>query len=262
METTHTNTHGTHHAANITRNNFDVNATLKHGWEKFKEQWSNLLMALFAYFVAVAPLNLVDMAWSTRLYEESYEWNEVLQESVPTEVWAAGTSETILYVIFAIVMFVWSIVVGYNWYRSYFSVYDGHVYKFSDMFILPNNESLNHIANYIIGYVLYVLAILAGLILLIIPGIYIAIRFQFVPNLLVDKKMKFKEAFALSTKMTENIKWKLFGFGLLQGIMCLGIFLLGLIALIVGVIPAMFVAFGWIMLANVGLYRKLYSVNH
>jgi len=250
MEKIHTN-----------RNHFDVKLTLRHGWEKFKEQWSNLLMALFAYFVALAPLNILDFAWSTRLYEDTYEWNEYLQESVPTQVWAAGTSETILYAIFAIVMFVWGIVVGYNWYRSYFSVYDGHVYKFSDMFEIPNKNTMNDIANYIVGYVAYIFTVLGGLIFFIIPGIYFAIRFQFVPNLLVDKKMKFKEAFALSTKMTENIKWKLFGFGMLQGIMCLGIFLLGLIALIVGVIPAAFVAFGWIMLTNVGLYRKLYAAN-
>jgi hypothetical protein len=260
METTHSNQNTTG-AHGVNRNHFDIKSTLKAGWEKFKEQWSNLLMALFAYIVAVAPLNLVDFAWSTRLYEDSYEWNEFLQESVPTQVWVAGTSETILYVIFAVVMFVWSIIVGYNWYRSYFSVYDGHVYKFADMFVLPNKETINHIANYIIGYILYILAILAGLVLLIIPGMYVAIRFQFVPNLLVDKKMKFKEAFALSTKMTENIKWKLFGFGLLQGIMCLGVVLVGFIALIVGVIPAAFVAFGWMMFANVGLYRKLYAIN-
>ena len=260
MENTHTN-HITNSAHHVNRNHFDLKETLKNGWEKFKTELSNLLMALFAYIVAVAPLNLVDFAWSTRLYEETYEWNEYLQESVPTEVWAAGTSETILYVIFAIVMFVWSIIVGYNWYRSYFSVYDGHTYKFVEMFKLPNNETIGHIANYIIGYILYMLAILAGLILLIIPGIYLAIRFQFVPNLLVDKSMKFKDAFAMSTKMTENIKWKLFGFGLLQGIMCLGIVLVGFIALIVGVIPAAFVAFGWMMLTNVGLYRKLYHIN-
>jgi uncharacterized membrane protein len=159
-------------------------------------------------------------------------------------------------------MFAWSIIVGYNWYRSYFTIYDGHVYKFSDMFVLPNQETINHIANYIIGYVLYILAILVGFILLIIPGIYVAIRFQFVPNLLVDKKMKFKEAFAMSTKMTEDIKWKLIGFGLLQGLIGIGVILAGLIALIVGVIPAVFIVFGWMMLANVGLYRKLYSANH
>lgn len=54
-----------------------------------------------------------------------------------------------------------------------------------------------------------------GLILLIVPGIVLAIGLQYATYLVVDKNMKAIEAIKRSWEMTKGVKWKLFGFALL-----------------------------------------------
>ena len=142
-----------------------------------------------------------------------------------------------------------------------FRIYDGHKYSFAEMFTIPSGAEVNHLFNYIGGYIAYMFVVLVGLIFLIIPGIYLAIRYGQVMNLIVDKKMGIAQAFTMSSKMTENIKWKLFGFGLVQALMAIGIVIAGLVALLVGVIPAIFIIFGWCTFNGIVLYRNLYEVN-
>lgn len=104
---------------------------------------------------------------------------------------------------------------------------------------------------YLLGYILYGLAILIGLILLIVPGVYLAIKYQFVPYLIVDKGMDPIEAFKESGKMTAGSKWNLFLFLILQVI----IVILGFLAFIVGI----FVALPIVMVAEAYVYKKLSS---
>lgn len=260
MENTHTN-HITTGVQHVNRNHFAIMPTIWHGWEVFKREWKNILTVFFAYVVAALPLTIIDGIWQTRLYTDGVVFDEWLQEEIMQPVWTAGTSETILYIIFAIIMFAWSMVVGYNWYKSFYRVYDGDSYEFKDMFKIPENKTWSNFFNYYVATLLYCLMVMFGFILLIIPGIYLAIRYGQTMNLILDKNFRIKEAFAMSTKMTEGIKWKLLGFGLTQGLFVLGLILAGLVALLVGVIPAMFVAFSWVMMNNIGLYRKLYNAN-
>lgn len=88
-----------------------------------------------------------------------------------------------------------------------------------------------------------------GFFLLIIPGVYLALRFMFVIPLIIDKNLNIGEAMKQSTEMTKGIKMSLFGFGLTA----LGVIILGAICLGVGVFVAMPVA--W--LAYISLYKKL-----
>jgi hypothetical protein len=246
---------------NINRNYFEIMPTIWHGWEVFKKEWKNLLMVTFAYIVAVLPPNLVDFAWNMRLYNTEAYLPEGATKEIYRQVWVAGTSETVFYFLFAAIMFVWSLIVGYNWYKSFYGVYDGKQYVFGDMFKIPTGENFKNFVNYVGGAFAYMLIVMGGLILLIIPGIYLAIRYGQSFNLILDKKMGIKDAFVMSAKMTDGIKWRLIGASIVLGGMCLGIFLVGLIALIVGIIPAIFVVLGWCMMTSVGLYRKLYEAN-
>lgn len=68
---------------------------------------------------------------------------------------------------------------------------------------------------YIFSSILLGLVILGGFILLIVPGIYFALRFLFVPILIVDKEVRIREAFARSTQLTKGSKWKLLWFMLI-----------------------------------------------
>ncbi len=80
---------------------------------------------------------------------------------------------------------------------------------------------------------------------------YYSIRYMFGPMLILDKNMGIKAAFKRSYEMTKGEFWHLVGMGILSAI----VILIGLIALLVGVIPAiMIVAF-----ANMLVYKKLES---
>lgn len=91
--------------------------------------------------------------------------------------------------------------------------------------------------------------VLGGLILLVIPGIYVAIKLQFTPILVADKGLGPVGAVKASWELTKGKWFKLFVFDLLVA----GINILGAIALGVGLlftIPLSAIAF-------VYLYRKL-----
>lgn len=91
-----------------------------------------------------------------------------------------------------------------------------------------------HFLNALGAYILYVLAVMVGLVLLIIPGIYIMIRLAPNQMLVIDQKMGPIEALKASWAITEGNVMNLIGLGL----MCLLVVLGGLLALVVGLIWA------------------------
>jgi len=102
---------------------------------------------------------------------------------------------------------------------------------------------------YFLGCLLLCLVVLGGVILLIVPGVIWGIQYQYVPYLMVDKGLSVGEAFQLSARMTQGLKWKLFLYDL-----CLcGVGLLGLLACCIGVVWAAVV----IQVASACLYRNL-----
>lgn len=103
---------------------------------------------------------------------------------------------------------------------------------------------------YIIANLVRSIAIVVGLLLLIIPGIIIALKLQFIDYLIVDKKMGF-EAINKSWEMTKGVKWNLFVFGILLTL----INILGFLSLIVG----LFVSLPLSMVATAFVYKKLVS---
>ena len=114
------------------------------------------------------------------------------------------------------------------------------------------NDLFNH-AHYafkfFIANVLYLLLVVAGLILLIIPGIYWAMKYSQINYFIIDKDMDPIEAFKASGKVTYNAKMDLFLFYLsFLGLTILSVvtFFLGLIILI----PVLYIAQAFI-------YREL-----
>src|SRR3989344_1432092 len=99
--------------------------------------------------------------------------------------------------------------------------------------------------------ILYGLIVFAGFILLVIPGIIWAIKFQFYSYLIVDKEMGPIEALKKSSQITKGVKLDLLVFSfLLTGINILGVFAFG-IGLIL-TIPTT-------IMATAFVYRKLLS---
>jgi len=93
------------------------------------------------------------------------------------------------------------------------------------------------------------LIIFIGLILLVVPGIYLSIKFRFVTYLILDKDMGIIEAFKESAKITKGVKWSLLGLEFCSNV----IIVLGILALLIGV----FAAFPIVMVGRAHAYRVL-----
>lgn len=107
------------------------------------------------------------------------------------------------------------------------------------------------LVNFVLGSIVYFLIVLGGLILLIVPGIIWAIKYQFFAYLIIDKNMGPIEAIKKSGEMTNEKKGKLF----LLGIVFVLINIAGLLCFVIG----LFATVPTTMLAVAYVYRKLSS---
>jgi uncharacterized membrane protein len=104
--------------------------------------------------------------------------------------------------------------------------------------------------NYVLASLIAAVIIGIGFLLLILPGIYLALRLQFYRYLVVDKEdIKPWLAIKESWRMTEGHTWSLFLFLLL----IIGLNILGVLALGLGLFVSVPVSF----IAYASLYRKL-----
>ena len=99
------------------------------------------------------------------------------------------------------------------------------------------------------AYILYVLMVSVGLILLIVTGIYLAIRFGQFQTAIVDRDLGILDSLAYSSGVTTNNRLSLFGLTVLSMLIVLA----GAIALCVGMIFAIPV----VWLASLTAYRWL-----
>lgn len=102
---------------------------------------------------------------------------------------------------------------------------------------------------YLGASILYYAVVVVGFILLIIPGIYFSLKYQFYGYLIVDKGLQPFEALKKSATMTVGIKWKLLGFSFAL----VGLNIVGALLLVVGLLATIPVS----ILAYVYVYRML-----
>jgi len=84
-----------------------------------------------------------------------------------------------------------------------------------------NNFGTGIIGRYFLTSLVLGLIILAGFVCLIIPGIILSYVFLFALFVLVEKKVSITDSIKISNKLTNGIKWSLFGYGLLVGFISL-----------------------------------------
>jgi len=114
-------------------------------------------------------------------------------------------------------------------------------------------SSFDLVLKFFAGSVVYILIVIGGIILLIVPGIIWGIKFSLFPYFIVDKGLGPIEAIKASGQATEDAKWDLFLFGGLLGLINLAgalVFLVGLFA----TVPVSMVAYAY-------AYRKLSGEN-
>lgn len=92
------------------------------------------------------------------------------------------------------------------------------------------------------GYFLYALIVTAGFLLLIVPGIIWMVKYQYILYFIVDKESGAMDALRKSGEITDGVKWKLFAFLLVLGLINMAgalFFLIGLFATVPTSIVAM-----------------------
>lgn len=114
---------------------------------------------------------------------------------------------------------------------------------------LLNQVSLKKAIRFVTAQALVYLIVIIGLILLIIPGIIFALKYLFVPFVIVDEDVKIGESLKRSSQLTKGNRTKLLGLIIVFGL----ISLLGVFALGYGIIVSVIV----ISLAQAYVYNSL-----
>jgi len=107
------------------------------------------------------------------------------------------------------------------------------------------DEIREQIVPYFLGSLLYSAIVGVGMILLVVPGVYWAVKYQFIPYLIIDRGLAPMEALKASGDLTEGYRMDLFLFLLAV----IGANILGALAFGVGLlvsIPVTFLAHAWV----------------
>ncbi len=151
--------------------------------------------------------------------------------------------------IFSILGAGFSLIIQIGLIKVALKIHDGQAADFSDLF-----SHAHLFLKFLLGSILYAMVILAGMILLIVPGIVWAVKYQFLPYLIVDRELGPMGALRKSGEITEGFKWDIFALDLaLAGINLAGaIFTCGLGLLLTIPISMMTTAY---------VYRRLAGNN-
>lgn len=99
------------------------------------------------------------------------------------------------------------------------------------------------------GYILLSLLVAAGILLLVVPGVYFMLKYQYVLYFIADKDTAILEAFKKSSDITDGVKWQLLVFLILLGLINVA----GVLCFIVGLLVSIPVT----MVAAAYVYRRL-----
>lgn len=161
---------------------FSISETLRFGWDALKRNISMSVGLSFASLAAMFLLNGFTQA-SQRHATLSLGFTLLTQ---------------LAQVFFALI-----------WIRFALAVHDGQQVQARDL--LPDGTTF---LNYLAVSVIYGVLVTAGLILLVVPGIYLAVRYGLASFLVADgRTTDVLGAFRQSSELTRGLRWRLFLFG-------------------------------------------------
>jgi len=197
---------------------FTSGEAIKFGWEKMKKH--------FWFFVGLLILTC-------------------LIQIVPTSIASVFKNKiVVLYVLLVVLAWVLQIIVKMGMTKIALNIADKDEAEISTLF-----SQVNLFWKFVIGSFIYGIIVFVGFLLLIVPGIIWAIKYQYFAFLIIDKNLGPMEAISKSGEITMGSKGKLFLFGLL--VMLINI--AGAIFFLVG----LFATVPTTMLASIYIYRKL-----
>lgn len=208
-------------------NTFSPTEAIKFGWKTFKANPGFLIGLLVIVYVVQFGVGLI---------------TSVPGSNDPTKFnFNAGT------ILLGLVGNIISIILSLGLINALLQLVNTGKGNFSDIFAVF--KDINMLINYVVGSIITGLIVIGGLILLIVPGIYLAIRLSQFPYFIIDKKLGAIEAIKGSWNATAGNVMNLFVFGLL----CILVVIAGAIALLVGLL----VAFPVVSVAAIYVYKML-----
>jgi uncharacterized membrane protein len=200
---------------------FSIEQALGFGWRTMTANFGKMLLYLGVPYAVLFALQI-----ATHL---PFEYIESLKSWKPITT----LSDLLLASMFSLII----IKVGLR-------VYNDQPLSFGE--IMPTGRQ---IWSYIGASVVVGLTVVAGVILLIVPGIIWGVKRQFFGFAMIDRELGAGDSIKLSCEITKGQVWHLLGWGLLMMV----IHIAGLLCLVIGVIPAAIVTF----LAQVYIYKQL-----
>jgi uncharacterized membrane protein len=203
-------------AKNSTKSNFSKKEAISYGFKLAKE---NLFFFVVLFVIVILVSAVISILSRLAAHEPAFAF--------------------VLWLLQTII----NLVIGIGVINICLKFLDNKKPKYKDLFYYKP------IVNYVLASIVEGLIVVGGFILLIIPGIFFALRLQFTCYLIVDKNLGPIEAIKTSWKITKGNAWSLFFFGILLGL----INILGVLCLLVG----LFITVPLSMLATTFVYRKL-----
>lgn len=200
---------------------FSKREAIGFGWDKMKGSfwlWVGIIVSIYA-------ASLIPTIVFILLGQDP--------EAVPDLYWPLQIAVMIL-----------TAIMGMGMVKIIFKIHDGQKPAYIELF-----TTYRPFFRYLFASILFGLAVGLGFILLIVPGIIVAIRLQFYQFLIIDQDMGIMDSLKKSWAMTKGSSWNLFFFYFVM----FGVVLLGLLALGIGLFAALPVT--WIAWAYI--YRKL-----
>lgn len=199
----------------------DAGATIRYGWEVTKANLSLIVVLVIVAALATGiPSGIA----------------ESLERPAPG-----------LAALFRLASSILSIVVGIGALRISLRLHDGQEVALRDLFAVDWSTFWR----YAVATFLYSLIVAVGLVLFVIPGIILAVRYLFFGYFVVEKGARPVAALAQSSAATEGVRWDLFVFVLV--LLLLNI--LGALLLLIGLLITVPVSY----LASARVYRTLTS---
>jgi len=199
-------------------NSFSKSDVLRFSWETTKSRFFFLLGALIvAFFAPFIPLI----------------FGLLVGESVP-----------FLSLLFSFAGWLLQMLVSLGLIKVFLGICDEEEVNISDLFLC-----YPYLVRYIVALLLYVLIVMVGTLLLVVPGIYFAIRFVFHPFIIVDEDVGAIESLKRSWAITAGSVWNL----ILIAIIIMAVNFLGMLLLLVGMI----FTYPFSIVAAAYIYRQL-----
>jgi len=227
---------------------FSVSESISQGWEFAKQH--GLLLAVFWFVMSIIMGVISSLATPANFWETYMAAMSNPQDTYAMErMMAASNASTMLSSVLSLITHILTVLFMAGFCTIIVRIVRGTMDKVSfEGFKIPAMTYLKYFAVcFVVG-----LAVVVGLFLCVIPGIFLAVRLSFADWYILDHpEAGIGEAISASWKMTKGNFWGVFGLQLCE----IGIVLLGLLCCCIG----MYFAIPFAMFAECCAYTALHE---